>query len=71
MCSTEAGRPDSLRCSTTRSSASQTSGATDTTSASTMSASNDRAALMLMDYPSRRRLKIYAHAELREPKEDG
>lgn len=27
---------------------------------------NDRAALILMDYPNRRRLKIYAHAELRD-----
>ena len=31
---------------------------------------NDCAALMLMDYPNRRRLKIYAHAELRELKDD-
>ena len=27
---------------------------------------NDRAALILMDYPNRWRLKIYAHAELRD-----
>jgi hypothetical protein len=27
---------------------------------------NDRAALILMDYPNRRRLKLYAHAELRD-----
>jgi predicted pyridoxine 5'-phosphate oxidase superfamily flavin-nucleotide-binding protein len=31
---------------------------------------NDRAALILMDYPNRRRLKIYAHAELRDLKDD-
>ena len=29
-------------------------------------ASNDRAALILMDYPNRRRLKIYAHVEARD-----
>jgi uncharacterized protein len=29
-------------------------------------AANDRAALILMDYPHRRRLKIYAHAETRD-----
>jgi predicted pyridoxine 5'-phosphate oxidase superfamily flavin-nucleotide-binding protein len=29
-------------------------------------ASNDRAALILMDYPNRRRLKIYAHVETRD-----
>ena len=29
-------------------------------------ASNDRAALILVDYPSRRRLKIYAHVEARD-----
>jgi uncharacterized protein len=28
---------------------------------------NDRAALILMDYPNRRRLKIYAHVEARDP----
>jgi predicted pyridoxine 5'-phosphate oxidase superfamily flavin-nucleotide-binding protein len=31
---------------------------------------NDRAALILMDYPNRRRLKIYAHEELRDLKDD-
>ncbi len=31
---------------------------------------NDRAALMQTKYPNRRRLKIYAHAELRELEED-
>ena len=30
---------------------------------------NDRAALMLMDYPNRRRAKVYAHAELRDLKD--
>jgi uncharacterized protein len=29
-------------------------------------ASNDRAAVILMDYPNRRRLKIYAHVEARD-----
>ncbi len=29
-------------------------------------AANDRAALFLMDYPNRRRLKIYAHSEIRD-----
>jgi uncharacterized protein len=29
-------------------------------------AANDRAALILIDYPHRRRLKIYAHAEIRD-----
>jgi uncharacterized protein len=29
-------------------------------------ASNDRAALILMDYPNRRRLKMYAHVEARD-----
>ena len=29
-------------------------------------AANDRAALILMDYPNRRRLKIYAHVEARD-----
>ena len=29
-------------------------------------ASDDRAALILMDYPSRRRLKIYAHVEIKD-----
>jgi len=29
-------------------------------------AANDRVALILMDYPHRRRLKIYAHAEIRD-----
>ena len=29
-------------------------------------AANDRAALILMDYPHRRRLKIYAHVEARD-----
>lgn len=29
-------------------------------------AANDRAALFLMDYPNRRRLKIYAHIEIRD-----
>jgi predicted pyridoxine 5'-phosphate oxidase superfamily flavin-nucleotide-binding protein len=29
-------------------------------------ASDDRAALILMDYPSRRRLKIYAHIEIKD-----
>ena len=29
-------------------------------------AANDRVALLLMDYPNRRRLKILAHAEIRE-----
>lgn len=31
---------------------------------------NNRVALILMDYPNRRRLKIYAHAELRDLKDD-
>jgi uncharacterized protein len=31
---------------------------------------NNRVALILMDYPNRRRLKIYAHAELRNLKDD-
>ena len=33
-------------------------------------AANDRAALILMDYPNRRRLKIYAHVEARDLKAD-
>jgi uncharacterized protein len=31
---------------------------------------DDRVALIIMDYPSRRRLKIYAHAEIRERPSD-
>ena len=31
---------------------------------------NDRVALILMDYPNRRRLKIYAHIEARDPGAD-
>ncbi|MGV8935720.1 MAG: pyridoxamine 5'-phosphate oxidase family protein [Allorhizobium sp.] len=33
-------------------------------------AANDRASLILMDYPSRSRLKIYAHVEKLSPDED-
>jgi predicted pyridoxine 5'-phosphate oxidase superfamily flavin-nucleotide-binding protein len=33
-------------------------------------AANDRAALILMDYPNRRRLKIYAHVEARNLEND-
>ncbi len=33
-------------------------------------AANDRASLILMDYPSRSRLKIYAHVEKLAPSED-
>ena len=31
---------------------------------------NDRAALILMDYPNRRRLKLYAHIEARDLEKD-
>ncbi len=31
---------------------------------------DDRVALILMDYPQRRRMKIYAHAEIRDLKDD-
>ena len=33
-------------------------------------AANDRAALILMDYPARRRLKIYAHIEMKDLSSD-
>jgi uncharacterized protein len=33
-------------------------------------AANDRAALFMMDYPNRRRLKIYAHIEIRDLSND-
>ncbi len=33
-------------------------------------AANDRAALFMMDYPNRRRLKVYAHIEMRDLADD-
>ncbi len=66
MCSTAAGRPASSACSTRRRWRFQTFAATGSTSAPAILSANDRAALILMDYPHRRRLKIYAHIEARD-----
>jgi predicted pyridoxine 5'-phosphate oxidase superfamily flavin-nucleotide-binding protein len=60
-----AGRPASSACPTTGRSASPTFAATGNISAGNL-ASEGRAALILMDYPNRRRLKIYAHVETKD-----
>jgi hypothetical protein len=46
--------------------AARTSGATGSASASALSTPTTSAALILMDYPNRWCLKLYAHAELRD-----
>ena len=66
MCSIAADRPASSAFSTTRTLAIPDFRGNRQYISTGNLATNDRAALILMDYPHRRRLKIYAHVEARD-----
>ena len=66
MCSIAAGRPASSAFSTRRTLAIPDFRGNRQYISTGNLATDDRAALILMDYPHRRRLKLYAHVEARD-----